>query len=145
MNTTPRIHAAIRLYTLTVDTPGNGIDTSVHPSEEAALDHLHRRFDPNGELGRPGDDLQRFCDGGFVIKIAEHDLDIRLVDVVEAAKSALEAWRDTNPNVCDYRVTDGIANLSRAFTAVDHHDRGEQTPEWNAAMANFKAFLDTAS
>lgn len=142
MKTAPRIQATIRVHTLTVDTPSNGIDTSVHLSEEAAIAHLHAKFDPTGEFNGA---LQLFCDNGFGIHLAEHDLEVPLAEAVLAAKRGLGEWRDANRYVCDYRVMDGIANLHRAYTALDHLARGEHTPEWEAAMASFRAFLDTAS
>lgn len=61
----------MEIWTLTVD-DGEGIWTTVHKTEDAALAVLAENYDPDGEL--TADLVQGLCDTGLVIYLEPHEL-----------------------------------------------------------------------
>lgn len=62
-------------------------------------------------------------------------------DHVTRALGRVEGWRDAHPEVADYRVTAALSALKEAERMLRHLEAGTHTPEWERAMASFRATL----
>jgi hypothetical protein len=106
----------IKVWTLTVDGPNSKvIVTSVHPTEDAALEHLRETEDPHYETVRQDESIMELTEWGYVIYVDVHEVEVPGAILVWDCPDP-ECFRTEIPETEAECPTCGMANPSVVWT-----------------------------